>query len=184
VATTSVLQILVTTLGTAGVIGLLSRVLRTAKPNVEPDVAGEAAGAIAPEKGTAWFTVIVGCVMAVAGLYGVLFQRAGLGGVGLAVLGLCVAGVMSPSLTAVHTVSWDTEAIERPSNLFGPTLGLRRTKILWDDIARTGTTITGYRFVESRDGRRVYWSFLYKGHGVLMAHLRARRPDLKLPVAS
>jgi hypothetical protein len=179
VATTSVLQILVTTLGTAGVIGLLSRVLRTAKPNV----AGEAAGAIAPEKGT-WFTVVVGSVMAVAGLYGALFHRAGLGGVGLAVLGLCVAGFMSPSLTTVHTVSWDTEAIEGPSNLFGPTLGLRRTKILWDDIARTGTTITGHWFVESRDGRRVYWSFLYKGHGVLTAYLRARRPDLKLPIAS
>lgn len=179
-ATTSVLQILVTTLGTAGVLAVLSRVLRTAKP----DVAGEAAGAIAPEKGTAWFTVVVGGLMAVAGLYGAVFLRAGWGGIGLAVIGLCVAGFMAPSLTSVHKVTWDEQGIEGPSNLFGPTLGLRRTRILWDDIARTGTTITSYWFVQSGDGRRVYWSFLYKGHGVLTAYLRARRPDLKLPVAS
>jgi hypothetical protein len=120
----------------------------------------------------------------VAGLYGALFLGAGLRGVGLAVLGLCVAGFMSPSLTSVHKVTWEEEGIEGPSNLFGPTLGLRRTKIGWGDIARAGTTITGYWFVESSDGRRVYWSYLYKGHGVLAAYLHAKRPDLTLPVRS
>lgn len=179
-ATSSVVQVVVTVLATAAVLGLISRVLRKATPSVFNDTTG----AIEPEKSTAWFTIIGGCVMALAGLYGALFRGAGSGGGLLTVLGLCIAGFMSPSLTSVHKVTWGEDTIEGPSNLFGPTLGLRRTKIHWDDIARTGTTITGYWFVESQDGRRVYWSCLYKGHGVLTANLRAKRPDLKLPVLS
>jgi hypothetical protein len=159
---------------TAGAIALISWALRQAKPSVLSDTAG----AIEPEKMTAWLTVIGGCVMSLAGLYGFLFQAASSGGVVITLLGLGAAGFMSPSLTSVHKVTWDDESVEGPSNLFGPTLGLRRTRMLWGDIARTGTTVTGYWFVESRDDRRVYWSFLYKGHGALAAVLHTKRPDL------
>jgi hypothetical protein len=98
-------------------------------------------------------------------------------------VGLGIAGFMSPSLTSVHKVTWGEDGIEGPSNLFGPTLGLRRTDISWSDIARTGTTMTSYWFVEALDGRRVYWSYLYKGHGALSAFISAKRPDLALPAA-
>ncbi|MBR0974042.1 hypothetical protein [Bradyrhizobium japonicum] len=173
------LQVLVTVGTTAGTIALIFWLLL----RVRPSVLSETAGAIEPEKSIAWFTVIGGCIMSLAGLYGVLFQDVGWGGVVVALLGLGAAGFMSPSLTSVHKVTWDQESIEGPSNLFGPTLGLRRTRLSWDDISRTGTTVTGYWFVESHDGRRVYWSFLYKGHGALAAFLHAKRPDLERPVS-
>ena len=99
----------------------------------------------------------------------------------MALLRLGAAGFMLPSLTSVHRVTWDEESVEGPSNLFGPTLGLRRTRMLWRDISRTETTMTGYWFVESRDGRRVYWSYLYKGHGALDTFLYMKRPDLERP---
>jgi hypothetical protein len=174
------LQVLVTVGMTAGTIAVIFWLLLRAKPSVLSDTAG----AIEPEKGTAWFTVIGGCFMSLAGLYGVLFQGGGWGGMVVALLGLGAAGFMAPSLTSVHKVTWDEESVEGPSNLFGPTLGLRRTRILWSDISRMGTTVTGYWFVESDDGRRVYWSFLYKGHGALAAFLYAKRPDLEPPASA
>lgn len=175
----SVLQVLFGAVVTAAIIALISWTLQQARP-IE---LGDTAGAIEPDKSTAWFTVIGGFLMSLAGLYGVLFREAGWGALAMTLLGLCAAGFMSPSLTSVHRVTWDEESVEGPSNLFGPTLGSRRTKILWRDILRTGTTMTGYWFVESRDGRRVYWSYLYKGHGALDAFLYTKRPDLEPPAS-
>ncbi|THD56059.1 MAG: hypothetical protein E8A46_04345 [Bradyrhizobium sp.] len=167
-------------LAIAGVIALLSWVLRRARPSIASDTAG----AIEPEKSSAWFTVIGGCLLLLVGLFGTLFRAGGSGALAVAVLGLCIAGFMSPSLTSVHRVTWEEEGIEGPSRLFGLTLGLRRTKILWRDVARAGITMTGYWFVESLDGRRVYWSYLYKGYGALTAFLHRKRPDLPLPFAA
>jgi hypothetical protein len=166
-----------TILVSAGVILLLARMLRKAAPSIADDTAG----AIEPEKSTAWMTIVAGCLLWLAGLYGILFRAGGLMAFAGIILGLCVAGFMAPSLTSVHRVTWEEEAVEGPSNLFGLTLGLRRTRILWHDIARAGTTMTGYWFVESLDGRRVYWSFLHKGYGALIAFLHEKRPDLRLP---
>ena len=173
----SILQGVATVLASAGVVAALSWALRRTRPSMAIDTAG----AIQPEKSTAWFTVIGGFLLSLAGLFGTLFRGGGSGALAVTVLGLCIAGFMSPSLTSVHRVTWDEEAIEGPSHLFGLTLGWRRTKILWRDIARAGTTITGYWFVESLDGRRVYWSYLYKGHGVLTDLIGMNRPDLPLP---
>ncbi|CAN5621673.1 hypothetical protein BH10PSE6_BH10PSE6_35810 [soil metagenome] len=64
--------------------------------------------------------------------------------------------------------------------MYGPALGTARTTIAWPDVVRTGSTITSYWYVESRDGRRVYWSYLYKGYGALIAELRRQRPSLEL----
>lgn len=75
-ATSSVVQVVVTVLATAAALGLISRVLRRATPSLFNDTTG----AIEPEKSTAWFTIIGGCVMAIAGLYGALFRGAGSGG--------------------------------------------------------------------------------------------------------
>ncbi len=66
--------------------------------------------------------------------------------------------------------------------MFGPTLGAARTEIAWSEIAKTGKTITGYWYVESGDGRRVYWSYLYKGYGALVLALRGHCPSLQLRV--
>jgi NhaP-type Na+/H+ or K+/H+ antiporter len=95
-----------TALATAAVIGLISRVFQKAKPSVVSDTAA----AIEPEKSTAWFTVIGGCVMALAGLYETLFGGMGPRGWLVILLGLCIAGFMSPSLTSVHKVTWEEDA--------------------------------------------------------------------------
>jgi Na+-driven multidrug efflux pump len=105
-ATSSVVQVVVTVLATAAVLGLISRVLRRATPSMFNDTTG----AIEPEKSTAWFTIIGGCVMAIGGLYGALFRGAGSGGGPLTALGLCIAGFMLPSLTSAHKVTWKTRS--------------------------------------------------------------------------
>jgi hypothetical protein len=98
-----------------------------------------------------------------------------------ALFGLAIAGFMSPSVTSIHAVHWSERGIEGPAKLFGPTLGIARAQIAWSDIAKSGKTITGYWYVESTDGRRVYWSYLYKGYGALMSVLQARHPELQFP---
>jgi len=97
-----------------------------------------------------------------------------------ALLGAAIAGFMAPSVTSIHAVHWNEQGIEGPSRMFGPTLGFARTEMAWSEIEKTGTTRTGFWYVEARDGRRVYWSYLYKGYGALMLALRAYRPSLDL----
>ena len=172
----SALPLLITIVVTVGIVGLLSRLLRRAKPGA----LSHGAGSIEPEKSSAWITVIGGGAMVLIGLYRTLFG-AGWDGAVLAFIGVCIAGFMSPSLTSIHRVVWDEEGIEGPSNLFGLTLGLRRTRIPWTDIERTGTTLTGYWFIEAQRGQRIYWSFLYKGYGALTAFAKKKRPGLRLP---
>ena len=162
---------------TIAAVSVLARLLRHARPAA----AGNGVGAIEPEKISAWVTVIGGASMAVGGVMAALFTDAGWISLGLTLMGICCGGFMAPSLTSIHKVFWTQDGIEGPSRMFGPTLGAARTKILWSDIKRTGTTITSYWYVEAIDGRRVYWSYLYKGFGALTAMLRSKRPDLPLP---
>lgn len=136
---------------------------------------------IVPEKFSAYFTVFIGSGMALFGIAGTLFGQASWAGVGLTLLGLAIGGFMAPSLTSIHRVRWTQDGIEGPSKIFGPSLGVARTTIAWGDIVRAGTTITSYWFVEAQDGRRVYWSYLYKGYGALTSYLRDKRPNLTLP---
>ena len=159
------------------VIGWLSWTLRRASPAS----LDESSGSIAPDKISAWFTVIVGAAMMLFGIARALFGQANWGSFALAVIGTAIVGFMVPSLTSIHWVSWSQDCIEGPSKMFGPTLGTARTKIAWNDLRRTGTTLTSYWYVEAYDGRRVYWSYLYKGHGALSAFLRSKRPDLVEP---
>ncbi|HEX3430028.1 MAG TPA: hypothetical protein VHT03_04000 [Rhizomicrobium sp.] len=138
-------------------------------------------GTIRPERITAWFTVVMRTAMCLSGLAGVLALHMGWIGGALGVMGLAVAGFMAPSLTSLHAVHWNSEGIEGPSTLFGPTLGLKRTQIMWSEIVKAGTTFTSYWFIESGDGRPIYWSYLYKGHVALTQALREHCPNLALP---
>jgi hypothetical protein len=160
---------------TAVVLGMVARVIRSGKPL---ELEG-GSGTITPEKSSAVFTVVGGGVMAVGGLGAFLARTAEGSGLLLACMGLAAGGFMSPSLTHMHDVHWSEGVIEGPSRMFGPTLGLARTSIAWSDVVRTGSTMTGYRYVETLDGRRVYWSFLYKGNAALEAALALRCPGLR-----
>lgn len=97
-------------------------------------------------------------------------------------VGLALTLFMGPSLTHLHDLSWTDAEIEGPSRLFGPSLGLSRTSILWDEIGAVGATITSYWFIQSNDGRRIYWSYLYPGYGSFTKRLRVKRPELTLPI--
>jgi hypothetical protein len=137
-------------------------------------------GTIRPDRWSAWLTVITGSLLFAVFLVATIAGIGGWKGPIGALLFAAAAAFMAPSLTSVHAVNWNANCIEGPSRLFGPTLGFARTMITWVEIVRTGTTITSYWYVESRDGRRVFWSYLYRGHGALAAALQEHRPDLQL----
>lgn len=165
---------------TALVIYGLSALLRMSKP-ISFSGTG---GTIRPERWSAWITIVVGAAMAVLAL-AILLSASNVARLALAIplalLGIAIAGFMAPSVTSVHSVHWNETGIEGPSAVFGPTLGTKRTAISWEQIARTGKTVTGYWFVEADDYRRVYWSYLYSGYGLLVEALRRHRPSLELP---
>jgi hypothetical protein len=155
------------------VISLLSGVIGKSRP----EKLQQGSGTISPERISAALTVAVSAAIAAGGIVA-LFAGLWAVGAGALVIGLCLGGFMAPSLTHVHDVSWSPEGVEGPSSLFGPTLGLKRESIAWPDIATTGVTSSGYWFVQASDGRRVYWSYLHKGHRALADALIAHRPDL------
>ena len=161
---------------TAALTGGLSWLIGRARPSAFTSESGT----IAPEKWSALLTVVLGAIMALGGGVAVL---AGAWPVGLIVflIGAAISGFMAPSLTNVHILTWSRNGVEGPSKTFGPTLGLEKTTILWGDIQRMGKTATSYWYIESKDGRRIYWSFLYKGYQVFIRELRIRRPTLILP---
>jgi hypothetical protein len=144
----------------------------------KPLALSDQAGSIRPGRGTAWFTVVGGIAMFALGAGAAILSDGGWSGVFLALMGAASAGFMAPSLTSIHTVNWNADEIEGPSNLFGPTLGSKRTAIKWADIVKVGGTFTGYDYVEARDGRRVYWSYLYNGHAALTAAIEDHCPWL------
>ncbi len=159
--------------------GLLT-VLRWIIGRAQPAARGDATGTISPDRISTLVTVLLGTGLFLIGCVAFVLDEGVWGPRLIALLGAAIAGCMAPSLTDIHTVVWSPRGVEGPSNLFGPTLGLRRTTIQWDDIRKFGTTITGYWYVQSADGRRVYWSYLYKGHTALAAALRAHCPLLPL----
>jgi hypothetical protein len=174
------MSVLVTTVGSvvaAVATPLVISMLSGAIGKGRPASLAQGTGTISPEKISAALTVAVGAAFVVGGVAALAAGLLPMAAISL-VLGACLAGFMAPSLTHVHDVSWDMEGIEGPSKLFGPTLGLKRDRIVWSDIATTGTTTTSYWFVETVDGRRVYWSYLYKGYGALLEALEKHRPGL------
>ena len=160
---------------TAVVLGVLAALLRRSAPVA---LKGQA-GTIRPELWSAWLTVLGGSGMFVAASWASIHGNGGWDAAGVALLGAAIAGFMAPSVTSIHAVHWNDRGVECPAKMLGPTLGTARTEIEWQDIVKTGKTITGYWYVESGDGRRVYWSFLYKGYGALVLALRSHRPPLQ-----
>ena len=142
------------------------------------------AGTIRPERVSAWITIVVGLGMVAGAAWLTLAVKDRsilLVAMPLALMGSAFASFMAPSVTSVHSVSWDDTGIEGPSKTFGLTLGSERTAIPWEQIHRTGKTATGYWFVEAPDKRRIYWSYLYSGYGLLTEALQQRCPALSLP---
>ena len=143
-----------------------------------PELGG--GGTITPGKISAAVVTFLGLAIALAGT-GLIFQGRLNEGLICLVLGIPMALFMLPSLTHVHDLAWNATEVSGPCGLFGPGLGRRRTTIPWNEITATGKTITSFWFIQSRDGRRIYWSYLYPGYGRFVESLMRKRPELELP---
>lgn len=135
-------------------------------------------GTIRPDRCSAGLTIALAVafvLVSVLGVAGVLRTAlpwgAALGG---SLASCLVAACMAPSLTPLRAVHWNDTGIEGPCTPLGLILGARRAVLRWEEIIRAGETATGYWYVESGDGQRVYWSFLYPGYGALVQAVRKR----------
>lgn len=135
---------------------------------------------ISPNRTAIWMVVGIGTAIT-AFSAAMIVVNGSLAWAFVAVFGLAIAGFMALSLSTAHDVLWTHEFVEGPSQLFGPSLGLRRARIGWDELRRTGKTASGYWYIEGHDGQRIYWSYLYSGHPLFVTQLRTSRADIALP---
>lgn len=139
-------------------------------------------GTIRPDRWSGWIITMFGVVLMVCSAALFLFEpNARWIGAITFVLGALFAGCMFPSVTSVHALSWSKAGVDGSSNLVLGTLGLQRETIAWRDIARSGTTLTLYWYLEAKDGRRVYWSYLYTGNGAFADAIQRHRSDIEIP---
>ena len=93
---------------------------------------------------------------------------------------LCLA--CASQLTKGASIEWSEQSLTGPASEWTFTPWIRRNEIEWEEATSCGTTPMRSWFLESRDGRRVYWSCLHRGWGLLRDEIRKRRPDLRLPI--
>ena len=135
-------------------------------------------GVIFPGKPSAWFTIIGGLLLVAGGIFVSLSPELSWLSAMPTALGAFTAGFMTPSLSTLHDVIWNKGYIEGPSKLFGPTLGNERKRIKWSDIVSSGSTFTGYWFLEDCRGSRIYWSYLYKNRPKFNKAIRNHCPHI------
>lgn len=135
-------------------------------------------GTIRPPLLRAWFGTLFGSTILLVALWAAIVDNNADVAAGMAFLGIVFVGASAPQIAWDHKVRWNQKGIEGPAKMFGLTLGSTRTEIAWSDIVRTGRTPTGYWYVESGDGRRVYWSYLCEGYEALTRELRRQCPTL------
>ena len=165
----------------AGIVALVTACWSLINRRRSPQHETGSEGNITPGKISAAAITLVGAALTIFGLasiiYGVLAA-----GLSCLVVGLALTIFMGPSLTRMHDVSWNATEVNGPSRLFGLSLGRSRTTIRWDEVTSTGKTVTNYWFIQSGDGRRIYWSYLYSGYGRFVDTLISNRPQIELPV--
>jgi hypothetical protein len=135
-------------------------------------------GIIRPPLRSAWFVTLFGLLMLLVALWEATFNRYDMAAAA-GFLGVVFIVAAAPQIAWRHEVRWSQKGIEGPANLLGLTLGAARTEIAWADIVRAGRSMTGYWYVESSDGRRVYWSYLCAGCDALLRVLRGHCPTLQ-----
>lgn len=137
-------------------------------------------GSISPGKISAWITIIIGLLFIAMGIYTSVIMKLDQVGVLSSVFGAVVSGFMTPSLGKIHDVVWNTQYVEGTSKLFGPTLGRKRTRIKWTDIIDIGETFTGYWYLQSTGGQKIYWSYLYIGNPAFAEAIDRYCPNISL----
>jgi len=135
-------------------------------------------GIVRPPLLSAWFGTLFGLLMIVAAVWAAMINSYDMTAA-LGFLGIVFTVAAVPQVIWRHEVRWNQKEIEGPAKMLGLTLGAARTEIAWSDIVRAGRTMTGYWYVESGDGRRVYWSYLSAGRDALRQALRGHCPTLQ-----
>ncbi len=142
-----------------------------------PATGDRAGGRIAPGKILAGLCLAVAALMAAGGVAALVSGQYPLGSI-LVALALVLGIPLLPSLSHWHDISWDDEGLSGPDHLSQIILGRSRASIDWRDVATRGKTLGGYDYIESRFGTRIYWSYLYPGHGTFEAALALYCPQL------
>ena len=148
------------------------------KIGIPSDAQEPRSGIVRPPHLSAWFGTLFGLLMIGAALLAVMTNSYDMTAA-LGFLGIVFTIAAAPQVIWRHEVRWNQKKIEGPARMFGLTLGAARTEIAWSDIVRAGRTMTGYCYVESGDGRRVYWSYLCAGCDALWQALRGHCPTLQ-----
>jgi hypothetical protein len=135
-------------------------------------------GTVRPPLRSAWLGTLFGLLMLLAALWAAMINSYG-AAVAVGFLGVVFTVAAAPQVVWGHEVHWNQKGIEGPAKMFGLTLGAARTEIAWSDIVRAGRTMTGYWYVESSEGRRVYWSYLCAEDHALTRALRDHCPTIQ-----
>jgi hypothetical protein len=135
---------------------------------------------ISPNRTATWIVVIIGIGIAAFAAAMIVIQQDVIWFL-LGLFGLVIAGFMALSLSPAHDVIWTYDIIKGPCQLFGPSLGLRRATLRWDELVKIGKTASGYWFIEDHNGQRIYWSYLYSGHPMFLMQIRMTRSDIDVP---
>jgi len=149
--------------------------------NTKPASFDSTSGLIKPGKTSAWLCVTFFGTLFIAAVIALFVTDEKILYTSLAIMSLVFFGFMVPSLGDWHDVSWSENGIKGPCKMFGPSLSRKTTFIKWGEITATGITVTQYWYIETKDKRRIYWSYLYRGHTTYLEALRRNRPALKLP---
>jgi hypothetical protein len=145
---------------------------------IPPEALEPESGILRPPVLSVWFGTLFGLLMIVAAVWAAMINRYDMAAA-FGFLGVVFTAAAAPQVIWRHEVRWNQMEIYGPAKMFGLTLGAGRTEIAWSDIVRAGRTMTGYWYVESRDGRRVYWSYLCAGCDVLIQAVRGHCPTLQ-----
>ena len=89
-------------------------------------------------------------------------------------MGLLGFIIMLPSLTHLHNVKWDDQGIYGPTGGSFPSFPTRQIQIKWEDIVKTDEAWSNYRFVEDKNGQRIFWAYWYHGEMELRNQIALR----------
>jgi hypothetical protein len=158
----------------AGLTALALYAIRKSGERRRPAEHGPERGRISPGLISTLLMMVAMLLLLALGI-GAFLTSSNVAGAILVVVALAGTMLMAPSLTRLHDVTWDSDGITGPDRVLWLTLGWTKIHIGWADIADTGVTRSRYDYVESRYGTRIYWSYLYPGHGYLTEAIAAHR---------
>jgi hypothetical protein len=138
------------------------------------------AWSIRPEKSSAWLSIGLSVICVPIAAY--RFATDGTPRVAQAVvvmLALCGLLVWRSvqALRGDQSVTWSIHGLEGPSGVFGALVGGAKVRLAWSRLTRIDQAGWGVWFVETRDGRRIYWTEAHEGHEDLLVRLSARLVD-------